>query len=190
MRSNLISRRPRVTGPTLADLDVYQLAEALGASDMPPRARDASREQLAAWAQQGLDRLGADAVRDRADRTTRLDYGSVVRTNTPEQTAELRGLWPSVRHLDATRETAFGLRKHLAAGILGVSEREIGPSGRAASAVDAQAEREFVRAKEAIRAAELSEIVAEADAPAIDAWTVSAPAAEVDNPEAEMEAAI
>ena len=90
-------------GPTLADLSVSELSAALGASDMPARGwRSVSRDQLAAWARQGIDRIGVQAVRERAERTAYLDYGERgIGTNTPAESAELRGMWPSVGRLDA-----------------------------------------------------------------------------------------
>jgi hypothetical protein len=101
--------------PALAGLDASELAEALGASDMPARVRGASREQLAAWGQQGLDRLGADGVRGRAEQTRHLRLGAVCGTNTPEQNAELHHLWPSFVREQAATDAAFGLGTRLAA---------------------------------------------------------------------------
>ena len=102
-------RRPALTG-----LDASELAEALGASDMPARVRGASREQLAAWGQQGLDRLGADGVRDRAEQTRHLRLGAVCGTNTPEQNAEYTRLWPSAARDRQAADAAYTLRPRLA----------------------------------------------------------------------------
>lgn len=136
MPSNRTSAQPGIAGPTLADLDVSELTAALGASDMPVRARGASREQLAAWAQQGLDRLGADAIRERAERTAYLDYGERgIGVSTPAERAELRGMWPSVRRLDAANDAAYDLRKQLAADLLRAPEIGVEHSGRPAVAV-------------------------------------------------------
>lgn len=133
------------TGPVLAGLDVGELSEALGASDMPARCRSASRGQLAAWAQQGLDRLGADAVRERAERTRTLRLGAVCGTNTPGQNAEYSRLWPSAARDRQAVDSAYTLRTRLAAEILGVAETEVSLSGRPAAEVDAAREREWAR---------------------------------------------
>ncbi|HET6190484.1 MAG TPA: hypothetical protein VFE59_26210 [Trebonia sp.] len=114
-------------GPTLADLDAAELTEALGASDMPARARSASRGQLAVWAQQGLDRLGADGVRDRAEQTRHLRLGAVCGTNTPEQNAELHRLWPSAARERHAADAAYGLGR--------AEARTAGPSAAAEAAV-------------------------------------------------------
>ena len=46
-------------------------------------------DQLAAWAQQGIDRIGVQAVRERAERTAYLDYGERgIGTNTPAESAD------------------------------------------------------------------------------------------------------
>jgi hypothetical protein len=142
MPSNGTSGRPQAAGPTLVDLSVNELTAALGASDMPARGwRNASHEQLAAWVQQGLDRRGADGVRVTAERTAYLDYGERgTGVITPAERAELRGMWPSVRRLDAAYDGAYRLRRQLAVDLVGVPETEVPSSTRPAVAEAARAE--------------------------------------------------
>jgi hypothetical protein len=113
MRSNGIS----TAGPDiLAGLDVTQLTVALGASDMPARARNVSHEQLAAWAEQGISRVGMRYVELAAKVTHHIDYAERgIGTATSHEVAILRGVWPSAQRLDAAYDGAYALRKHLAA---------------------------------------------------------------------------
>jgi hypothetical protein len=131
MHDNRTSDQPEAAGPTLADLDVGELTAALGASDMPARVRDAPRDQVTAWAQQGLDRLGADAVRERAERTAARN--GAYPNHTAEQQAEYHSMWPSAARLRAANDAGHGLRKHLAAELTGAPESEVQFSGRPAA---------------------------------------------------------
>ncbi|HET6190483.1 MAG TPA: hypothetical protein VFE59_26205 [Trebonia sp.] len=136
---------------------------------MPPRGgRAASREQLTAWAQQGLDRLGAEAVHSRAERTHFLAKQSAFGTAAPEDTAELRGMWASDRQLQNATDAAFGLRSHMAAELLGVPEEHLGFSSHPAAAATA----------------------ADVDPYLARHWGAEATAAEAPAPEIEMEAAL
>lgn len=135
MPSNGTSAAAEAAAPALADLTVSELTAALGASDMPARGwRSAPRGQLGAWAQQGLDRRGIQAVRETAERTADLDYAERgTATATPAERAELRGMWPSTRRLDAARDGAYQLRQQLVADRLGVPDREVSLSSRPAA---------------------------------------------------------
>jgi hypothetical protein len=107
---------------------------------MPTRSRGASREELAVWAREGVDLIGVQAVREKAERTAYLDYGERgIGTNTPAESAELRGMWPSVRRLDAANNGAYQLRRALAADLLGVPVTEVEYSARPGAAAGERA---------------------------------------------------
>jgi hypothetical protein len=98
---------------------------------MPARARGASSEQLAAWAQQGISRVGIEYVQLAAKVTHHIDYAERgTGTATPQEVAILRSVWPSTRRLETAIDGAYDLRKHLEAGA--GPEAESAVSGAAA----------------------------------------------------------
>ncbi len=100
----------------LAALRYGELSALLNASDMPAR-KDMSTDvaQIAAWARQGLDRIGIDQAR-RTDARTRAanvpaayGAGAVKRT----AAAELRAVWGTVRRRDTAVDYAGRLHDTL-----------------------------------------------------------------------------
>lgn len=100
---------PSVWG-ALASLDNGELAVALNASDMPDRRTpEADAAQFAAWARQGLERLGTAEVRRLSERTCALGYRYECGELAAGERAEYRRIWPSLRRRDTAISRAFTL---------------------------------------------------------------------------------
>jgi hypothetical protein len=99
---------------TVASLSYGELSVALNASDMPgTHAPGVGLRQLSAWAQQGLDRLGADTVRRIDQRTRALASRYESGELTAAERAEYRRMWPSQRR----RNTAISHAYHLTSAL-------------------------------------------------------------------------
>lgn len=89
-----------------ADLEALsygELSAALNASDMPNRKdKSTNVNQIAAWARQGLARLGLDQARRIDARTRSANVPAAYGTGTAkwDAGAELRAVWGTVRRRD------------------------------------------------------------------------------------------
>lgn len=99
----------------LASLNYGMLAVALNASGMPDRKQRPAPDtaQLAAWARQGLDRLGLAEVRRLDARTRALgywyEYGGHPDRLTRAERAEFRRMWLSTRRRNVAHDHAYRL---------------------------------------------------------------------------------
>lgn len=95
------------------------LQGALNASDMPARIdRSADVAQIAAWARQGLDRIGIRQARRDDTRTRAASVPAAYGTGEAQRAAaaELRAIWGSTRRRDTAVDYAWRLADALKRG--------------------------------------------------------------------------
>jgi hypothetical protein len=111
--------RPEVTLASPLDaLSREELMVAFGASDMPNRIRGGfpHAAQLAAWAEQGLARKGAEYVRLAGAVTLALNIRHAMGTITAAESRIFRSVWPSIQRCDTANDCGWELRPIPGAG--------------------------------------------------------------------------